>query len=71
MDGVGEEEAMQIYGAMSIGHRRNSKYTGPGAGSMLVSEEHRKASVGGEERVTENMKANEDREPARASSGKL
>lgn len=25
-------------------------------GSMLVSEEHRKASVGGEERVTENMK---------------
>lgn len=23
---------------------------------MLVSEEHRKASVGGEERVTENMK---------------
>lgn len=32
MDGVGEEEAIQIFGAMSIGHRRNSKYTGPEAG---------------------------------------
>lgn len=66
-----EEEAMQMYRGKSTQCRRDSKCKGPEAGICLCWGTTRKASVDGEGKAEEGTGGNEDREPARASSGRL
>lgn len=62
---------MQVFGEKSPQCRRNSKCKGPETRICLCFRTIRKATVAGEERVKESMRENEDKEGARASSGRL